>query len=633
MNSPFRLRSPFPQALINSYESIPPKYLYLIKSIGEQALLKAWPHISAADYLDFSQSGQRAAFEKKYFDRRHILNDLVMAEYVTNSGIYLNAIIDALWSICEESGWQLPAHNNYIRDTPQLPLPNIEKPVLELFSCETAASLSIVYHLLGARLEKRVKGIQARILYELDKRIIQSYLHEHFWWMGHGNEPMCNWTSWCTQNILLVASHIPLSNENRIALCKKALKSIDFFLKDYDDDGCCDEGARYYSHAALCLYPIIETLNLMADHSFQALYKEQKIINMAHFIKEMHVINDYFINFSDCPPILSNLPWALVFQFGKRLNNPALAMFAAKQITAHGIIPPSGDLSLYTRLVSMFSINEIYDYIANEQERLLPPPISAETNNHIPTLERKDRYFTGVGIFVARDERICLAVKAGDNDDNHNHNDTGSISMYINGRPFLIDIGVGTYTKDTFSAKRYSIWTMQSSYHNLPEFDGYMQKAGSGYRAKDISYHFDEHEAIISMDIAGAYPKEAAVESYKRTVRLDKGGSVFLIDEFHRRDERKENPKSNLSSNKKITTTSYAVLNLLFCRQPAVIHKQNCHILSIEELGQIHIQGVTNIIIEEIKLDDSQLLNVWPSVIFRGRLSFAKQICLEIIPF
>ncbi|MBP0575285.1 heparinase II/III family protein, partial [Mycobacterium tuberculosis] len=83
--------------------------------------------------------------------------------------------------------------------------------------------------------------------------------------------------------------------------------------------------------------------------------------------------------------------------------------------------------------------------------------------------------FPSVGVLVARDDRFALAVKAGDNGDSHNHNDTGSITLYKDGRPVLIDVGVESYTQKTFSPRRYEIWTMQSAYHNLPTFAGVMQ--------------------------------------------------------------------------------------------------------------------------------------------------------------
>lgn len=47
----------------------------------------------------------------------------------------------------------------------------------------------------------------------LKRRILLPYLTAHFWWMGHDDEPMCNWTVWCTQNVLLTTFLMPWSVE------------------------------------------------------------------------------------------------------------------------------------------------------------------------------------------------------------------------------------------------------------------------------------------------------------------------------------------------------------------------------------------------------------------------------------
>ena len=57
-----------------------------------------------------------------------------------------------------------------------------------------------------------------------------------------------------------------------------------------------------------------------------------------------------------------------------------------------------------------------------------------------------------------------LGMKGGHNDESHNHNDVGSFVVYHNGKPILVDPGVGEYTSKTFSKERYTIWTMHSDY-------------------------------------------------------------------------------------------------------------------------------------------------------------------------
>ena len=127
------------------------------------------------------------------------------------------------------------------------------------------------------------------------------------------------------------------------------------------------------------------------------------------------------------------------------------------------------------------------------------------------------------GIQVAAGRRragppVSICALGGHNAESHNHNDVGNFVVYLDGNPVLIDVGVESYTAKTFSSKRYEIWTMQSAFHNLPTINGVMQAAGRQYEARDVSFHADDAAAEFSADLAAAYPKEAAVEKWRRTV-------------------------------------------------------------------------------------------------------------------
>lgn len=94
-------------------------------------------------WLDFTHTGRRTPWETAYFSRRARLCALVSAECVEHKGRFLDEIADTVWAICEESAWQLPAHNSYVRDTPQLPLPDTTRPIVDLFAAETGALLAL----------------------------------------------------------------------------------------------------------------------------------------------------------------------------------------------------------------------------------------------------------------------------------------------------------------------------------------------------------------------------------------------------------------------------------------------------------------------------------------------------------
>ena len=108
----------------------------------------------------------------------------------------------------------------------------------------------------------------------------------------------------------------------------------------------------------------------------------------------------------------------------------------------------------------------------------------------------------------------------------HSGISSGVIKAAWDAAPLFIDPGVGEYTAKTFSKNRYDIWTMQSGYHNLPQINGFDQKDSKQYAAKIINHR----NGLLSLDIATAYPEEAGVKSWKRTVKAMTSGISITED-------------------------------------------------------------------------------------------------------
>jgi hypothetical protein len=147
----------------------------------------------------------------------------------------------------------------------------------------------------------------------------------------------------------------------------------------------------------------------------------------------------------------------------------------------------------------------------------------------------RDTWLPDIQVMVARDEGRSsvgwyVAAKGGHNNESHNHNDIGEFVVFKDGLPLLIDAGVETYSRKTFSPQRYEIWTMQSFYHNLPTIDGVQQAPGEQFAARDVRYN--AADASLTLDIAGAYPPEAGVTRWTRTVRLKRGQGVEIVDDY-----------------------------------------------------------------------------------------------------
>jgi hypothetical protein len=132
---------------------------------------------------------------------------------------------------------------------------------------------------------------------------------------------------------------------------------------------------------------------------------------------------------------------------------------------------------------------------------------------------------------------LYVAAWGAHNGQSHNHNDVGNFLVYHNGQPALVDVGRPTYTRQTFSRDRYTIWAMQSAYHNLPTVNGQMQQAGSRYAAADVRYRSDDAVAELQLDLAPAYPEAAGIQSWLRTVRLQRGECLQVTDTFALREQ------------------------------------------------------------------------------------------------
>jgi hypothetical protein len=138
---------------------------------------------------------------------------------------------------------------------------------------------------------------------------------------------------------------------------------------------------------------------------------------------------------------------------------------------------------------------------------------------------------------IARDKQgstdgLFVAAKGGNNDESHNHNDIGNYVVYYNGQPVLIDVGRGTYTRKTFSDKRYDIWYNCSEYHNVPTINGNNQPPGPAFKANNVTYKQDKAYAEMTLDISKSYPAKAGVNSLQRSIRLNRGKNVEIKETF-----------------------------------------------------------------------------------------------------
>lgn len=490
-----------------------PAMMQAIVAKAESYLNYAWPYIPATKSLLIERTGDRDEYQTVSFQKRDVLGLLLLAEIHENKGRFIDPIINGVWSICEESFWGVPAH--LPRGKQYGGLMDVSKPFVDLFAAETATYLAWVDYYLGDKLDAVSPQIRKRIYYETNNRIFKPLMTQHHGWMGYnkdGRRPN-NWNPWICSNWLNSVLLLERDDTKRAEAVAKLLDVLDEFLNPYPKDGGCDEGPSYWGAAAASLYDNIAMLNLASNNAFQYVYQDEKFRNMGKYIYRAQINEKYFMNFADADP-QPGMAATMIYRYGKDINDPDMMRFGAYYRKAED--SNLGHFHFFRHFYSLFMQDEF-----KAAAKGLPLP--------------KDVWLPELEVMAARDKEgttdgFYVAAKGGNNDESHNHNDIGNYVVYYNGLPLLIDVGRGTYTRKTFSDKRYEIWYNCSDYHNLPTINGKTQPPGAAFKAANVACQQGPAFAQFSLDIAGAYPAEAGVNTYRRTIRLNRAKNVQITD-------------------------------------------------------------------------------------------------------
>ena len=507
------------------WEAIPAdiRAAFIAKAEADQK--KGWRAFLATNSLDFKRNGNRSRFEADSFGRRAMVMHLVLAECMEGKGRFLDDIANGIWLICEESFWGVSAH--LAMQKAGVGLADVTEPIIDLFAAATAQLVAWTKYLVGDQLETVSPLINKRIVLETERRILKpARERDDFGWMGlngHGGR-LNNWTPWINSNLMVANLILEQDQKLRVLEITRINRSMDAYLNEYWPDGGEEEGAGYFSVSPMCYFECVSMLESATGNS-TGIFANPFIDSIARYILNAHVAGDDYIDYGDAH-IHAAPDGDLLYRYGTAVLDEQLMSFGAYCAAKRGWTATGEGLKhvLDESLVSM--------------SRALPGVLDA---NEIRSAKQeqgllRDSYYPSLGLATARvkagvPDGMYFAVLAANNGRSHSHNDTGSYILYLDGKPVTIDVGVEAYTAKTFSADRYKIWTMQSAYHNLPTIGGVMQQNGSHFKATDLKHESDDELAVFSFNIAAAYPKEAGVKSWVRTVTLDRKRNKIAVEE------------------------------------------------------------------------------------------------------
>ena len=554
---------------------------------GNEALSYQWQVVKATDYLEYERSGNRSIMEKPLNENCTALTNLLLAELAEGKGRYVDQILNGSWQLTEMATWSLSAHLGAFQSSKRS-LPQERTAVVDLMAGDIGSLLSWIHYFFRDTFNQINPAISIRLKQQIQLRIIQPYLDRNdMWWQAFElkeGQLVNNWNPWCNFNVLTALLLVEDNPDIQLAGIYKTMSSVDRFINYVKTDGACEEGPSYWGHAAGKLYDYLKILALATKGKI-TIFDQPIIRDMGEYIAQSYIGGDkWVVNFADASAKSASDP-LLIYRYGRDVNSSEMMQFAR-------YMERLGDRSLnFKPTRDIFRVFE--DLRCYPQ---LEDITAALPHNNF-------KWYPETQFIYLKKAPFFFAAKGGFNNESHNHNDVGNFILYQDQQPLFIDAGVGTYTKKTFSADRYSIWTMQSAYHNVPAINGTDQSFGKEYKAENVVFMPDQNR--FQLDIGKAYPKSANITYWKRSYTLSQKG-LDIQDEFKIIDPKQAN-----------------IIHFLVAREPKIGNGA----ISLKNVGATLYFDPAQFTasFDVIPQEDSRLNQVWGKELYRIKLT-AKNI-------
>lgn len=461
----------------------------ILKAKSEILSMTSIPSIDLEGYQAYLNEGDRSIFENQYFRRRRLLSVMGLSILIEKDEASIKCLENIIWQVCSEYAWALPAH---------LPMKNDvydegARYCIDLFSAETAQTLSEFYELYGEYFSAEIKN---RIIYEINNRVFDPLLNKEWDWESKEN----NWSSVIGGCLGMTAISIlkddPLRQKRVLEKVDKCLSS---YLRSFQSDGACVEGVGYwaYGFGYYCYFA----------EKYKAEFKDDKYLrnplvkSIANFPSGVEIGNNKFVLFADATD--GEIPTGLI-------------CFCKKEFSA--LIP-------YTEKISSLASSECYRWAELSRDLLW-------TDDDLNTdhIMYKTKYFKDKQWLVINKENgFVFAAKAGKNNDSHNHNDVGNFIFGYKEDIFLTDLGAGQYTRDYFdNEKRYNIFVNRSMGHSVPIINECEEIFGA-YSAHNVFVKQSQEEIKFSMDLEQVYPLNSNLQKFNRIFCINHNKTALKV--------------------------------------------------------------------------------------------------------
>lgn len=584
--------------------------------LGDSCVNMPWKAIPNKVFAEFRTTGNRTHYEEMSFGIRKQFVCLVMAEIMQGKGRFLPSICRGLHYFMEkEPWWGIPAH--YPKAKPERGI----QPV-DLFNAETSDMLAWTLYMLDKQIDNKEKGLCDSVRKEIERRFLHPTLYEKQGWKHNAN----NWNTWITANWLqtvLICGQAHKKGENGLDdECKAAFEGVKqclrTFLKGYPDDGGCEEGVGYWDCAGASFFESLFFMQFAPEEARLSLDAAQrkKVEAMGKFITTMYIDSLNFVNFSDAQA--HNVPNInILFPYGEYLGNEPMKQLAAYVGKTFDYLEKPSTLFLRSG-----------NYPKLGRELMLLSMLGKYQATEAVQPHTEDAYLENSQIMVASNQDWFLAAKGGNNAESHNHNDIGNFIVYHQQKPVIIDLGRDTYTSLSFSNRRFELMNCRSAYHNVPMINNCEQKDGRQYRAEQVSHVATEQQSSFSLNLAKAYPDQACVNTWKRTITLDREKNEVEVTEEYQLDSIKLADLSQKKGSQGHQASDNQIVLIAYGKPQMLMKDTTCQLgrilLQDSSVGLEYDAQQLSASVEKVKMEDGIMKTQWHDNVYRIKLSLKE---------
>ena len=491
---------------------------------GEELLSYEWQTLYASDYLEYEKTGDRALM-KKESGNRSVLNALIVAELAEGKGRFLPKIADGMWFETQRHSWDHAQHTT--RQSSHRTLPGYDEKFITLHSANNAATLAAGLYFFKDELDKMEPTICRTVYRALEEHTFKPFLdesldagpHAFFGFVDKG-QIINNWDPYCclyTTFAFLLADRDQDRLDHAMA---RSFRAMDAYLSYITQDGACDEGPSYWRMAFGKVYEYARMISDATAGRMNAL-TDPFLLRMGEFKMKTDLGDNWLMNFGDAEGRAFSGAQMLTWRFADGIGSRALKDYATCKLIDKER-NKFNDFKftcseIFTALEDLRFGNALKEYCRQAMERCGGDPAA-----FLEATEKSvaSEWYPETQQAVLRNgEGWVLAAKGGHNNESHNHNDTGSGILFIDGIPVIVDPGTGTYGKDTFGPNRYSIWYIGSHWHNVPVVR-HPQLPGAGYRASMCEC--DIEAGTFTTEFSAAYGPDTGCSLLERRWVLGK---------------------------------------------------------------------------------------------------------------